>query len=325
MTSDISNIREHWEADQPKYEEMVNRVRCVLELEIRNMGMMCVIEGRTKDMGSLLKKAMKPKYKNPYDEITDKAGVRVVIPYLSQVEPIGSMISNRFDVVGYEDKRSNLSPNELGYLGVHYEVHLLEADLENENDRCNGLICEIQLHTRAQNVWSDLEHDLIYKPTLDPPSNIKRGIFRLVSLIELFDIEMGRYREEIMGLPQFRESQVLAVLEPHYDRLGGLPYDRELSIYILDAILALYSGQEIETFEIVMGDFVRKNSSVISGIYGRYQDDTGSVPLLFQPEALVIFERLERASTRLALRAKWGSILPVEELQRLATTFGKSI
>lgn len=325
MTSDISKIREYWDVDQPKYEELVSRVRSVLELEIRNMGMMCVIEGRAKDTGSLLKKAMKPKYKNPYEEITDKAGVRVIVPYLSQVKPIGSMISDRFDVVAYEDKGSNLGPHELGYLGVHYEVHLPEADLQQENDRCKGLICEIQLHTRAQNIWSDLEHNLIYKPTLDPPSHIKRSVFRLVSLIELFDNEMGRSLDEIMGLPQFRESRILAVLEPHYYRLGGLPYDRELSIYVLDAILTLYSDPEIETFDIVMENFIGKYSSVIADIYKRYQDDTGSVPLLFQPEALVIFERLERASSRLALRSKWDSILPMQELQELATTFGKSI
>jgi len=68
---------------------------------------------------------------------------------------------------------------------------------------------------------------------------------------------------------------------------------------------------------------VRENLETARAVYDSASVEETSTPaLLFQPEALMLWERLSVDET--SMRATWNQEFPEEELQRLANAFGLS-
>ena len=320
--TNLEALRERWLSERPLYGEFCKRVKGILETEARRVGIACTVHARPKEVASLLKKALRKRYANPYEEILDKAGVRVVCTYYDSLSQLEAIVRNLFVVHSYENKTLGLEYDKLGYLGIHFEVSLPETCVEPD-DKYRGLICEIQLHTGAQNLWADVSHELSYKSSQEPPTEIKRAIYRLLALVEIFDGEVAEARREILSLPGFQEGRMLEQLDGHFFRFTAKPYDRELSLEILSGLQTLFSKEEVEGFGPLFEEFVKRNDEKLAQIFSQYADDERCNPLLFQPETLLVFERLERDAFR--LKETWARLLPLELLESLATVWGTSI
>jgi len=231
----LEAVREQWLAEQPVYEDFGKRVKSILEAEVRRKGITCVVHERIKEVSSFLKKTLRKNYDNPYEEVHDKVGVRVICTYKDSLQQLEEIVKTSFIVHKYENKTLGLEYDQLGYLGIHFEVSLPETALESD-DKHKGLICEIQLHTRSQNLWADISHELSYKPSQHPPVEIKRAIYRLIALVEIFDEEVSQARKAILSLPGFQEAHMLEELEKQFYRFTAKPYDRELSLACISHI-----------------------------------------------------------------------------------------
>lgn len=315
-------LRERWLADRPLYEEFCKRIKQILEDETRQLGIVCTVQARPKEVSSFLKKALLKKYADPYEEIHDKAGARIICTYSASLPQLEQMIRKLFVVRSYDNKKLGLDYDKLGYLGIHFEVEL-PSELLKSHEKFRGLICEIQLHTHAQNLWADVSHELSYKPSQPSPVEIKRLIYRLMALVEIFDDEVAKARETLLGLPGFEEAQMLDILDNQFYRFTAKHYDRELSLKTLLKLRTLLSKEELAGFGSLVEAFVQRNEDKLVEIFCQYADDDRSNPLLFQPEAFLIFERLEKDPFR--LKDIWADIFPVELLESLATIWGKLI
>jgi ppGpp synthetase/RelA/SpoT-type nucleotidyltranferase len=316
---DVTATRAEFSSGSANYEALVQYVIETLKAAL-GRGSRCVVDGRSKDWGSFLKKAIRKKYADPLRQIGDRAGVRVVIPDLSYFDEVRQAINGVFRVIKEEDAGARLSPSQLGYLGTHFDVTIMERDRDAPGN-LRGLKCEIQVHTIAQHAWSEVAHDLVYKRVVDLPGSLARAIYRLVALAELFDQEIVRVRELVRKDPAFREVLMLEALEPIFFEMVGRDYDRQLSLYSLDALRQAYSDEELSHFVDLMSKFVDANREKVTDVFGRYRDvDEPFVPLLFQPEVLVVFERLR--AHRETLRELWDASLPPEALDALSAVWG---
>src|SRR5690606_19531847 len=131
---------------------------------------------RAKDVPNFVRKALRKGYPDPWESIRDKAGVRVLVPYHDLTSRVSEVIRETFTVTHEEDKRLDLAPDQLGYLGIHFEVVVPDAVLGGSHADLSGLICEIQVHTRVQNAWSEVSHELIYKPAGEVDADVKRRV-----------------------------------------------------------------------------------------------------------------------------------------------------
>lgn len=325
MTFDLQVVRAQYVAERPAYERLAERVRNLLVAETREGGIRCEVQARVKEVDSFLKKALRPGkgYRSPLDEIRDKAGVRVVATYAEDLREIRNIISKLFVVHNGEDKRDDLGYDQLGYRGVHYEVGLPDGDKANGDDGLGDLLCEIQLHTAAEHLWADVSHHLLYKAPRSPDPPIQRSVYRLVALVELFDKEVTEAREAILGQPEYREAMILDTLEGQYYRLTGRPYDRELSREIANALRPLLDPEEVDRFDSLMRGFVDRNADKLQGIFHDYAADERVDLVLFQPESLLVFERLEKDPFK--LKAAWSKVLSPTLLESLASVWGRSI
>lgn len=311
----FESIRNRYLAEYPKYKDFAKIIEQRISEFTRTKALKCDVSGRGKEVASLLKKALNPKYTNPYAEINDKAGVRVVAYYPWTVTDICRLVEDSFTVVSSEDKRSGQALQHFDYRGIHYEVKYADAPPEYRD-----LVCEVQILTRAESLWADTSHLLSYKPAQNPPDHIRRSIYRLAALVELFDSEVERAYIALRSDPGFTEAELLHVLESHYYKFTTSEYNRELSIETLSALHKIMDSDLVDYFDSAMAEFVNNNEDKLREVYEMYKDDSYANPFIWQPEVLLIFLQLQIAPVTLA--QVWEDILPIELLLSLANVWG---
>jgi putative GTP pyrophosphokinase len=159
------------------------------------------ITGRVKSETSLARKLLRPdKSYYSLSDITDVAGLRIIVYFSDHVNKVAEVIRDEFavDYTRSVDKRALLDPDRFGYLSLHYIVVLNDARLQlPEYGRFRGLNAELQIRSILQHSWAEIEHDLGYKSALSIPKEIRRDFSRIASLLELADSEFVRIRSAL--------------------------------------------------------------------------------------------------------------------------------
>lgn len=320
---DTETLRKRYEEEKPLYEEFTGYVQKLLESELRQQGISFIIQSRVKETDSFLKKAIRGKYISPFDQIRDKAGVRVIVTYYDTLSDVVKIINELFTICHSEDKKLGLNVDQLGYLGIHFEISLSVDPFKSKREKYQTMICEIQLHTHAQNLWANISHELLYKPLRDPPESIKRSLHRLLALVELFDSEVKNAKQIMSNQTLPREVKLLNLLERKFYHFTTRPFDRELSLEIIASLQQSFENNEIENFSTILDSFISVNEEKIIEIFADYSNDKRCNPLLFQPESFLIFERLEK--NQFSLKKVWMQAFPLSLLESLATIWGMSV
>lgn len=321
---DLEQVRGRYLEHRPKYEALGKFVAGVLDLRLKLVAPSAQITHRAKAVDRLIKKAIAKAYADPYEEIRDKAGVRVVVTFADELEPAEECVTGTFYVLGREDKRELVEDQSLAYRGTHFEVALTDEQVgELGDDWFGGKVCEIQLHTQAENLWANVSHELLYKPLAELSARAKRSIYRLVALVEIFDSEVSRARDELRSQGMLELTQTLDVLERSYYEFTARESDRQISYLVL-------AGLEEHLDQVIYQDaldelreFVEANQTKLVELYESYQSDERSAPLLHQAEALLIFSLLERDP--FLLRDAWAQSLWPDLLEELATIWGVAL
>jgi len=163
------------------------------------------IERRAKSVPNFVGKLKRKneKYVYPLSEVTDLVGLRVVLFYRDDVERVGDVIRQQFEIdpTHSGDKSAILDPDRFGYLSVHHIVQLSESRCKlPEWAEYGGIYAEIQVRTVLQNAWGAISRKLAYANVREAPSDLQRSLNRLSALFELADDEflaIRKAREEI--------------------------------------------------------------------------------------------------------------------------------
>jgi ppGpp synthetase/RelA/SpoT-type nucleotidyltranferase len=318
---DLENVRAEFLSDEQFYADLCRWASDKIDAGLKHTAVYApVVDGRPKDLLSYLKKVMRKGYDDPLRQITDRAGLRIVVTFPQDVPDVESVITDLFTSIERIDKAEGLEDDQLGYLGIHHLVISKEDD--DEARRFAGITFEVQIHTRAQNAWASASHRLLYKPpTGAVERGVRRRVNRLVALVELFDQEVRESWNEIVSTPGYEQGAMLIPLEREYVRVSDVvEFDEALSLVILAAVRNAYTESELERFGDLIHEYMARRSD-----YLRQQMDANppesSSPILFQPEVIAILERLETAAER--LRVAWDAQLPAKWLDSLSEELGR--
>lgn len=116
---------------------------------------------------------------------------------------------------------------------------------------------------------------------------------------------------------------LLQSLERHFYRFAGEMYDPELSEQVFGQIRDLYSADELARLPHLIDQFVETNASKLKTVFDQYKNIEDRPVFLFQPEAFLILERLERDPH--VLEDTWIRRYPREELERLSIAWGQPL
>ncbi|WGD29977.1 hypothetical protein AncyloWKF20_19865 [Ancylobacter sp. WKF20] len=118
-----------------------------------------------------------------FDSISDLAGVRVATYRFEDCALVESLLKKSFSdeierSIRTENKDKNLTNSNNFYRSIHSQVYLPDDELIGIYDNLDDISCEIQICTMISHVWNEIEHDIVYKPTIGSPSEDERFLLR---------------------------------------------------------------------------------------------------------------------------------------------------
>ncbi len=174
----VSQFIENYKKKIPFYEAAGRLAAAQLESILQSAGIRAMVTSRAKSPDRLKAKVTRRNarraapYKNMreiYDDIADLCGVRVSLYFPGDRNKTGDVIADQFEITSIRHFPEQSSPPTYnrrfsGYWATHYRALLKEDTLTHAQKRYASARLEIQVASLLMHAWSEVEHDLIYKP-----------------------------------------------------------------------------------------------------------------------------------------------------------------
>jgi ppGpp synthetase/RelA/SpoT-type nucleotidyltranferase len=313
-----------YEAEHASYQRLAKFAEVELQKAVSAAKLHTMpVTGRAKEPTSFgIKACVGRKYTNPLEQITDKAGVRVMVIYERDVEAAVEVVNETFTCIKVDRKLDALDYDKNGYLGTHLDVQLTADQATGDLASLAGRTFEVQVRTLAQSAWAEVSHDQLYKPPADVPSELKRRIYRLVALVELFDNEVEAFRQAAENTEGYREAAVVTGMGVRLAALGNTRSHKGLlTAELAAAIVPLYDATPKDV-TVTLERYIADNEEGLRNVIREGEEAPAKDlnPLLVQPELPMVCERLEQ--DRVRLEEVWPHAVPEEWLDDLAEKWG---
>lgn len=223
------------------------------------------IKGRVKKVDSFKKKLerKKDKYKDPFKDMTDIVGIRLVSLFKDESDEIINTLKQNFkiDLRNSSNKFKMLDYDKMGYISLHYVCSYKhpETDLVPElRELIPNLKFEVQIRTALQHTWAEVDHRLRYKTLVEVPAKVKRKLFRLSALFEMADSEFCHIKDEVKALERFYEDKFSA---KNYDLrldLSTINFYLQYNDKKIAEILTMLHIQHFNTFDVAKEEKLEK-------------------------------------------------------------------
>ena len=316
---DIERARDRWLEEESLYKSFVNYLIERVAALLRFDGLWVRVSGRAKELDSLLKKLLR-RPDLVYNTVTDKAGVRIVVRFLEDLDAAVATLKRHVAVLKEESVTARLGDDKFGYQGVHLDATLLGNDPEfTKYGQCT---VEIQVRTLSQDAWSDMAHELSYKADINVPKSLRRRVNCLSALMETADREFSAVNQEIMKLPDAGPMRIRSVLEKYYYKMTAEAYDKELSLDVIRLLWPLLHVEERQA-ALHFQQFYDKNQAKVALVFKTYSKLPNRSLFLSQPEILLIFSLFD--IDPFSLRDTWNQQFSDRELQKLGVAWGRPL
>jgi len=127
--------------------------------------------------------------------ITDLLAVRIICPFIGDLDRVEKALAGRFTVREVERKGAERSFKEFGYESTHLLLEI-PADLLKGTSFIDPPVCEVQIRTILQDAWAEVEHELVYKAEFTPFDDpMKRKLAALNANLTLSDMLFQEIRD----------------------------------------------------------------------------------------------------------------------------------
>jgi len=194
MVIDKEAIIEEYDRRIPLYREFAKYLDKSLRRLIKhNKIKIHSLTFRIKTLDSFLGKIQRKQFTNPFDQVHDIIGLRIVCLFLSDINVIGNILKKEFDVFEEDNKIFDTEFSLFGYMSLHLKARLDSTDKKEFSD----IPFEIQVRTIAQDAWASISHHLDYKKKADIPEELKRDFHALSGLFYVADTHFLLIRKEL--------------------------------------------------------------------------------------------------------------------------------
>ncbi len=316
----VDSVFKQYVQEQHFWKAVAEATRGELTLLARHARIRAETEARAKTLGSVVGKLYrKPDRYRQLADFRDLAGARVIVPFVSDVDPMAAAIGSHpsLDIITDETKVPQVA--ELSYQARHLDVQLLDdlvpSGWPTDFERRPAL-CEIQIQTFAQNLWANTSHLVTYKRTL--PADIERRITRLIALCEIFDSESEQARDLALQSTDVIGS-VADDLVRYFLALTGVGHDVDTTLAVVAMLYSAVADNERDTYRDRIETFVDQHAERLGSLL---TSDPGShgIPMLVRPEILFVLERLSNA--QMSLERVWSESFPEADLGAIARAWG---
>ncbi|MDR0681150.1 MAG: RelA/SpoT domain-containing protein [Dysgonamonadaceae bacterium] len=325
---DIQSICNKWTKEEPNYKELGRIVVDFLKDKLTKFEMLPEITCRTKELFSIIKK-IKKKQKDKektysFESLTDKLGVRIICPFLSDLDIVDTFITENFQVHKIEKKKDKIDFDKLDYQSNHYDVSIKYSISEFAAfSQFQNMIFEIQVRTLNQHTWANSAHILFYKQDIDMPDDVKRKIYRLLSIYEIADEEFALVNKYLQEQPDNFLYTILRKLEGKIYKYAKIDFDRELSVENIRTLCSFLTTNEQNSINQNIEKFILENNDKIEHIFNEYKSRFYEIPFLTQPEVFIIWFGLE--NFEFSIKDNWSIYFDEFELEQIQSIWGCQI
>lgn len=254
-----------FQSKRPSYEKLALNIKLNLEALLKENSIdFMEVNYRIKESDSFYEKiCRKEKEKsivinNPFEEIKDICGVRIICYYITDLKEIDTIIGENFKVIEREYKANNLKENEFGYLSNHYVVKLKEEWLKLPIIKgLEDYTAEIQVRTILMHAWADISHKLNYKQAnTDKP--LARKLNQLSALFEIADshfialksASQEKYTKEMKKskIPDEYNIDLMRAIFKEYIKIENI---KKVSDEEIGSLIKLLKGENISPIKLI--------------------------------------------------------------------------
>jgi putative GTP pyrophosphokinase len=205
---DQNEIKKEFEIRRRSYAALEEEARFILEKALKKGKIKThSVPSRVKDVASFIDKVRRKEFTNPFEQVQDIVGLRVVCLFLSDIPKVGQVIRENFAVLSEDDKIEGSEVNSFGYMSIHFVVQMKHEYRGPRYEGIAGMPFEIQVRTILMDAWANVSHYLAYKSDIDVPTNLKRDFHALSGLFyvadshfELFSRSSSESRQQMVEL-----------------------------------------------------------------------------------------------------------------------------
>jgi len=189
--------RQKFVALKPKLNDLRDVILDILDRSIKESGLKIhAITSRVKEEEHFIEKVERKGYGDPFAQMDDLVGARVVCYFIDDLERVRQIVANEFDVLRVEDRSETAAVDAFGYESVHYICTLRTSSSGRHYDAVKDLRFELQCRTLAQDAWANVSHRLAYKGTASIPEPLRRPFHALSALFYIADRNFASFAAE---------------------------------------------------------------------------------------------------------------------------------
>ncbi|MCL2441878.1 MAG: tetratricopeptide repeat protein [Treponema sp.] len=201
---------------------VVNEIKEQVENVLVSLDSSPVVSGRIKNFTSYFSKylrLLKTGIKDP--KITDLLGVRIICPFIEDLQAADDIITKYFNIFEREIK-GHYTYKEFGYESTHLLIRIPDSII-NKHGYPGTDIAEIQIRTILQDAWAEVEHELVYKAEFSPfDEPMKRKLAAVNASLSLADIifqEIRSYQRKFSKEMDKRRESFFQKIEESTDEI----------------------------------------------------------------------------------------------------------
>ena len=196
-TFDKDKFSQEYNKRESQFKLLKSEVVFTLENKLESVGIKYhSIPSRIKTLDSCLGKIDKHQFENPFEQMRDFVGLRIICLFLSDISEIEKLIKKSFVVIDSDDKVDGGDTSSFGYMSVHYIVRFGSKYKGERYDNIKNIPFEIQVRTIAMDSWANISHYLDYKTEQDIPSELKRDFHALSGMFYVADKHFQLFFEQ---------------------------------------------------------------------------------------------------------------------------------
>jgi len=222
LTPEKNTLLEEYEKYSESRHLIVNKLKEKVEALLLDLDSSPVVNGRIKNFSSYFSKYirfLKSGVKEP--KITDLMGVRIICPFIEDLQAAENLIKKHFKIIEREVK-GHYNFKEFGYESTHLLIRI-PPHLVKRYGNPGTDIAEIQIRTILQDAWAEVEHELVYKAEFSPfDEPMKRKLAAVNASLSLADIifqEIRSYQRKFTKEMGKRRASFFQKIEESTDNL----------------------------------------------------------------------------------------------------------
>jgi ppGpp synthetase/RelA/SpoT-type nucleotidyltranferase len=257
------------------YQKLSLIIKDICEDELSSSGIKAIVSSRAKKEDSLREKIIQRNKDNKYknideikSDIQDLSGVRIALYFPDERDSVDKIINNNFIINSAKNfpkqsQKPNLLKRFSGYWANHYRIMLKQDSIHS---RYIDTVSEIQVASVLMHAWSEIEHDLVYKPKSGDLSDEELSILDEINgLVITGEIALERLRKagikRIKKQSKINDNYELKYFLQNYLKTNSNKYWDIGDTKFLNNILNIYKKSNIDDIDKYLKNIDFNNES----------------------------------------------------------------